>query len=64
MAKLNYDRDVKPVAVKLKKLYDGKVELKSKVDKYVLLVDEEVVSDGTLREAYCYMLGMLKILEG
>lgn len=64
MAKLNYDRDVKGLVVKLKKLYDGKVELKSKVDKYVLIIDDETVSDGTLREAYCYILGMLKVLEG
>lgn len=63
MAKLNYDRDVRP----LMKLVDAKVDAKLSIRnvdiKWMLYMDAEMVYEGTLREVYCYLLGMHKILE-
>ena len=63
MAKLNYDKDVKNLVNRVNELIEGKVEIRSKVDTWVLLCNKAAVYEGTLREIYCYLKGMLLILE-
>jgi hypothetical protein len=63
MAKLNYDRDVKTLLNQVQKLYSGeKLTIKNPTEKWVLYIGADEACNGTLREIFCYLQGMLRVL--
>lgn len=63
MAKLNYDRDVRPLMKEVDAKVDPKLSIRNVDIKWLLYMDQEMVYEGTLREVYCYLLGMQRILD-
>ena len=63
MAKLNYDRDVKPLVKAVKASCGEEIKIRNLVDKWQLHIGETQVYEGTLREVYCYLLGMQYALD-
>ena len=63
MAKLNYDRDVKPLMREVDAKIDAKLSIRNVDIKWLLYMNQDNVYEGTLREVYCYLLGMQKMLE-
>ncbi len=63
MAKLNYERDVKPLARHIDSLYDKSVAIRNVVDGWCLFIDNNQIYCGTLRECFCYLKGMEKVLK-
>lgn len=67
MAKLNYDRDVKglekSVNTDYQKLCNKEVKVHEGIDKWELWIGGENTYIGTLREVYCQLLGMSRVLK-
>lgn len=63
MAKLNYDRDVKPLMREVDAKIDAKLSIRNVDTKWLLYMNQDNAYEGTLREVYCYLLGMQKMLE-
>jgi len=63
MAKLNYERDVKPLAKSIELSYGIKVTVREVVSGWSLYINDGLVYSGTLRECYCFVMGMQNILE-
>lgn len=68
--RLNYDRDVKPLVNKLQKPFEeakgSKLQMRSTNDKWYIYrvrhYGQDELCSGTLRECYCFLLGMEEIL--
>ena len=67
MAKLSYEKDVKPLAellqVDFNKKRDGKIQIDSSGAYWGLKLGGKDVYNGTLREVYCYLLGMQEFIK-
>lgn len=71
MAKLNYDRDVKTLVNKLQDSYKNstgyKLQVREAADKWVVnSINNSASAElcrGTLRECYCFLLGIQEIIN-
>lgn len=66
MAKLNYEKDVRPLVAELQRQFfaarNKKIIVKNQNEKWQLYFDTDQIYDGTLREVYCYLTGMSEFL--
>ena len=60
MAKLSFERDLKPLLKEVNGIYEEEFKMRD-IDSgtWRIMADGELIIEGTLRECYCFLKGIL-----